>query len=294
MESLGVATRIVPVPSYTAVTGPSGSARHGAERRRLEADREQLLEIALRAVAEAQAASRFKDEFLAMLGHELRNSLSAVRNAVACVRLDSRQSERALDIAWRQTEQLDRLVEDLLDVTQIAQGCFRLNRQRVALMEIVEHAVEAMRFLVEDRGHTLSVSPPLELVCVDGDPLRLEQIVLNLVSNAAKYTDRGGRIELLVERHGAEAVIRVRDSGIGIKPELLQSVFEAFIQGDRVPGSLHDALGLGLTLAHRFCELLGGSIAVESAPSKGTRVALLLPLAVPPSAVLITAAAVPS
>ena len=127
MESLGVATRIDPAASYLAVAGPTGGTRNRAERRRLEADREQLLEIALRAVAEAQASNRSKDEFLAMLGHELRNSLSAVRNAVVCVRLDSRQSERALDIAWRQTAQLDRLIEDLLDVTQIARGCFRLN-----------------------------------------------------------------------------------------------------------------------------------------------------------------------
>ena len=161
---------------------------------------EQRLEIAERAVAEAQASSRSGDEFLAMLGHELRNSLSAVRNAVVCARLDSRQSERALDVAWRQMEQFDRLVEDLLDVTQIAQGCFRVNRQRVALMEIIEHAVEAMRSLIEDRGHTLTVSLPADRVCVDG------------------------RIELLVERQHAEAVLRVRDSGIEISTNLLPRI----------------------------------------------------------------------
>jgi len=160
---------------------------------------EQRLEIAERAIAKAQASSRSKDEFLAMHGHELRDSLSAVRNAVACVWLDSRQSERALDIAWRQMEKLDRLVEDLLDVTQIAQGCFRLNRQRVVLMEIIEHAVEAMRFLIEDRGHTLTVSPA-DRVCVDG------------------------RIELLVECQDAEAVLHVRDSGIEISTSLLPRI----------------------------------------------------------------------
>ena len=264
MESLGVATRIVPVASYTAVIGPSGSARDGAERRRLEADHEQRLEIAERAVAEAQASSRSKDEFLAMLGHELRNSLSAVRNAVVCVRLDSRQSERALDIAWRQTEQLDRLVEDLLDVTQIAQGCFRLNRQRVALMVIIEHAVEAMRFLVEDRGHTLSVSPPLELVRVDGDPLRLEQVIVNLISNAAKYTDRGGRIELLVERHGAEAVVRVRDSGIGISPDLLPRIFDFYVRGERTPEHMQSGLGIGLAVVRSLVALHDGRVEARS------------------------------
>ncbi len=277
MESLGV-TRIVPAPSYTAVACPSGNARGGVEQRRLEADREQLLEIALRAVAEAQASSRSKDEFLAMLGHELRNSLSTVRNAVACVRLDSRQSERALDIAWRQTEQLGRLVEDLLDVTQIAQGCFRLNRQRVALMEIIEHAVEAMRFLVEDRGHTLSVSPPLELVRVDGDPRRLEQIVVNLIINAAKYTDRGGRIELLVERHGAEAVVRVRDSGIGISPDLLPRIFDFYVRGERTPDHMQGGLGIGLAVVRSLVALHGGRVEARSEGlGKGAEFVVRLP-----------------
>jgi signal transduction histidine kinase len=264
VESLGVATRIVPAASYKAVAGPSGGMLNGAERSRLEAGREQLLEIALHAVAEAQASSRSKDAFLAMLGHELRNSLSAVRNAVVCVRLDSRQSERALDIAWRQTEHLDRLVGDLLDVTQIAQGCFRLNRKRVALMEIIEHAVEAMRFLVEDRGHTLSVSPPVELVRVDGDPLRLEQIVVNLVSNAAKYTERGGRIELLVERHGAEAVVRVRDSGTGISPDLLPRIFDFYVRGERTPEHVQGGLGIGLAVVRSLVTLHGGRVEARS------------------------------
>jgi signal transduction histidine kinase len=161
---------------------------------------EQRLEIAERAVAEAQASSRSEDEFLAMLGHELRNSLSAVWNAVVCARLDCRQSGRAVDIAWRQMEQFDRLVEDLLDVTQIAQGCFRVNLQRVALTEIIEHAVEATRFLIEDRGHTLTVSLPADRVPVDG------------------------RIELLVERQDAEAVLRVRDRGIEISTNLLPRI----------------------------------------------------------------------
>jgi signal transduction histidine kinase len=180
--------------------GPSWGTRNGAGRPRLEADLEQRLEIAERAIADAQTSSRPKDEFLAMHGHELRNSLSAVRNAVVCVRLDSRRSERALGIAWQQTEQLDRLVEDLLDVTQIAQGCFQLNRQRVALMEIIEHAVEAMRFLIEDRGHKLAVLHPADRVCVDG------------------------RIELVAERQDAEAVLHVRDSRIEISANLLPGI----------------------------------------------------------------------
>jgi signal transduction histidine kinase len=278
MESLGVGTRIVPPASYTAVTDPSGSGRDGAKKRRLEADREQLLEIALRTVAEAQASSRSKDEFLAMLGHELRNSLSAVRNAVACVRLDGRESERALGIAWRQTEQLNRLIEDLLDVTQIAQGCFRLNRQRVTLMEIIEHAVEATRFLVEDRGHTLSVSPPLELVRVDGDPLRLEQIVMNLVTNAAKYMERGGRIELLVERHGAEAVVRVRDSGIGISQDLLPRIFDFYVRGEPASEHMQSGLGIGLAVVRSLVALHDGRVEARSEGlGKGAEFVVCLP-----------------
>jgi Osmosensitive K+ channel histidine kinase len=277
MESLGVLTPIVPAASDTAVT-PSGGARDGVKRKRPNADREQLLEIALRAVAEAQASSRSKDEFLAMLGHELRNSVSAVRNAVACAQLDSRQSERALDIARRQTEQLDRLIEDLLDVTQIAQGCFRLNRQRIGLIEIIEHAVETMRFLVEDRGHTLSVSPPLELVRVDGDPVRLEQIVVNLISNAAKYTDRGGRIELLVERHGAEAVVWVRDSGIGISPDLLPRIFDFYVRGERTSEQMQGGLGIGLAVVRSLVALHGGRVEARSEGlGKGSEFVVHLP-----------------
>lgn len=272
MESLGVPTPIVPAASHTAVTGRSG--------RRLGADRKRL-EIAERAVAEAQASSRSKDQFLAMLGHELRNSLSAVRNAVACVRLDTKQSERAVGIASRQTEHLDRLIEDLLDVTQIEQGRFRLNRQRVALIEIVEHAVEAMRFLVEDRGHTLAVTPPLELVCVDGDPLRLEQIVVNLVSNAAKYTERGGSIELLVERLGAEAVVRVRDSGIGISPDLLPRIFDFYVRGERTTEPAQGGLGIGLAVVRSLVALHGGRVEARSeGPGRGSEFVVHLPAVV--------------
>jgi PAS domain S-box-containing protein len=246
------------------VVGTSRIVRDVTERRRLEADREQLLGITQRAGVEAQASSRSRDEFLAMVGHELRNSLSAVRNAVACVRLDSRQPERALDIAWRQTERLNRLVEDLLDTTRISQGCFRLNTQRVALMEIIAHAVETTRFLVEDRGHTLTVSLPADRVPVDGDPMRLEQIVVNLVSNAAKYTEPGGCIELLVERHGAEAVVRVRDSGIGISPDLLPRIFDFYVRGESTAEHVQGGLGIGLAVVRSLVALHGGRIEARS------------------------------
>src|SRR5262249_14994504 len=139
---------------------------------------------AQRARAEAEAASRAKDEFLAMLGHELRNPLSAVRNAIASARLDERHRERALEIARRQTDHLARLVDDLLDVARITHGRIVLRRERVYLPEIIDRAVETTRALVEDRGHALSVSLPPDDILLDGDPTRLEQIVVNLLSNA--------------------------------------------------------------------------------------------------------------
>ena len=131
-------------------------------------------------------------------------------------------------------------------------------------MEIIEHAVEATRFLVEDRGHTLTVSPPADRVRVDGDPLRLEQIVVNLVSNAAKYTERGGCIELLVERHGAEAVLRVRDNGIGISPDLLPRIFDLFVQEERTLEHAQGGLGIGLAVVRSLVALHGGRVEARS------------------------------
>ena len=213
-----------------------------------------------------------------MLGHEMRNSLSAVRNAVACARLlDSSASEQALNIAWRQTEQLGRLIDDLLDVAHVHDRV-RLNRQRVALMEVVERAVESTRFLVEDRGHTLSVSAPADSVRVDGDPSRLEQIVVNLVSNAAKYMERGGRIELLVAQHGDEAVLRVRDSGIGIPPDMLPRIFDLFVQGECTLEHAYGGLGIGLAVVRSLVALHDGRVEARSEGSgKGAEFVVHLP-----------------
>jgi signal transduction histidine kinase len=229
-------------------------------------------------IAKREAQSPVSDESLAMLGHELRNSLSAIRNAVACARLlDCSASQQALNIAWRQTEHLARLIDDLFDVAHVHDRV-RLNRQRVALMDVVEHAVEAMRFLVEDRGHTLIVSPPVDSVLVDGDPSRLEQIVVNLLSNAAKYMERGGRIELVVARQGHEAVLRVRDSGIGIPPDMLARIFELFVQGDCTLEHAHGGLGIGLAVVRSLVALHDGRVEARSEGSgKGAEFAVYLP-----------------
>jgi PAS domain S-box-containing protein len=232
--------------------------------RQREADLEHRLGIAERAWAEARASSRSRDEFLAMLGHELRNSLSAVRNAVVCVRLDSRQSERALDIVWRQTERLDRLVADILDIPLVEQGRVQLKRRVIPLIEIMEHAVETTSFLVHERAHVMSVSLPADPVRVDGDPLRLEQVVVNLIINAAKYTERGGRIDLSVERDGAEAVLRVRDNGMGISADMLPRIFDLFFQGERMLERTQGGFGIGLSVVRSLLSLHEGRIEARS------------------------------
>lgn len=247
-----------------AVRDSEARYRQTAERLR---DSEERLRLALRR----------KDEFLAMLGHELRNPLAAVRNAVVTAMLDPARRERALHVARRQTDQLARLVDDLLDLARIAQGKLELRREPVFLANVVERAVESVRELVEDRGHALVVSLPdgLEL---EADAARLQQVLANLMSNAARYTPVGGRIELAAERDGAQVVVRVRDNGSGIPPETLPYVFDAFAQSEQTAGRAQDGLGLGLTVVRRLVELHGGEVTVRSeGVDRGTEVVVRLP-----------------
>ena len=260
------------------VIGASKIARDVTARRQADAEREELLGVVERACAQAEEANRAKDEFLAMLGHELRNPLSAVRNAVVAARLDDSRRARALEIARRQTEQLARLVDDLLDVSRITQGRIPLRKERVYLAEVIERALETTRSLVEDRGHMLSVSLSSDDIHVDGDPTRLEQIIVNLLTNAAKYTDRGGRIEVRVERQGDQAVLRVRDSGVGIAPDLLSRVFDLFMQAGRELDRTQGGLGIGLTVVRRLVELHGGHVEAHSdGLGKGAEFVVRLP-----------------
>ena len=260
------------------IIGASKIARDVTERRRLEAEREQLLALTQRACAEAEAASSVKDEFLATLSHELRNPLSAVRSAVVSARLSPQGRDRALDIACRQAEQLSRLVDDLLDLSRITQARVRINKQRVAVKDIVERAAETTRFLVEERGHALRIEVPSEPVIVEGDPVRLEQVIVNLLTNAAKYTMRGGRIEVVAERVGGEAVIRVRDDGIGIAPEVRPRVFDLFVQGPRTQARTSGGLGIGLTVVRSLVTLHGGRVEARSEGlGKGAEFVVTLP-----------------
>jgi PAS domain S-box-containing protein len=216
-----------------------------------------------RDVTEQRASERAKDEFLAMLGHELRNPLAAVQSAIIAARLDASRREDALEIAGRQTVQLRRLVDDLLDVARVTQGKITLRKRRVFLATIVERAVEATRTQIEERGHTLSVSLPPEIE-IDADAGRLEQVLVNLLSNAAKYTPVGGRIDVSAELRGDEIILCVRDNGIGIGADMLPRVFELFSQASRSLDRAQGGLGLGLALAKRLVELHGGRVEVRS------------------------------
>jgi PAS domain S-box-containing protein len=277
------------------VIGVSKIARDITERRRAEEMREEILQVANSARSAAETASRAKDEFLAMLGHELRNPLSAVRNAITAATLDPGNRDRALMIACRQTEQLRRIVDDLLDVSRISQGNVRLRKEPVLLAELLQRTIDGAQATMEEKGHILTLSVSAEPMYVDGDASRLEQAVGNLLANAAKYTDPGGSIALAAERDGRQVVIRVRDNGIGIAPEILPRVFDLFAQAERSLDRSAGGLGIGLTLARRIVELHGGTVnATSSGLGRGAEFIVRLPaLERVPNAVALTLADTP-
>ncbi len=240
--------------------------------------REQL--VALN--ASLRDADRRKDEFLAMLGHELRNPLSSVRNAVAIASLDESQRVRALEIARRQTEQLGRLIDDLLDVARVTQGRISLRKDRIALAEVMRQAIDNTRSFIESRGILLNVSIPAMAMPVEADSARLEQVLVNLLTNAGKYTDAGGQIWIAAECDENEVAIHVRDTGIGIKAEVLPGIWDLFAQGDRSLDRSLGGLGVGLTVTRRLVELHGGRVeAYSEGPGKGSEFIVTLPLLVP-------------
>jgi PAS domain S-box-containing protein len=220
-------------------------------------------------------ADRRKSEFLAMLAHELRNPLAPIRNAVQVLRIsggDEEAVQSASEMMERQVGQMVRLVDDLLDVSRISRGKIELRRRCVELASIVHHAVEAIRPIVQSLSLELTVTLPPEPVYLDADPTRLAQVVGNLLTNACKFTEKGGRIWLTVEvarraksAPGDEAVIRVRDSGIGIAAEQLPRIFEMFTQVDTSLERSVSGLGIGLTLVKSLVELHGGTVEVSSA-----------------------------
>jgi signal transduction histidine kinase/ActR/RegA family two-component response regulator len=227
-------------------------------------------------------ADRRKDEFLAMLAHELRNPLAPIRNALEVMRMTGTTGplvESARQMIERQVQQVVRLVDDLLDVSRITRGKIDLRKGPAQLAAVVEQALETSRPLLEARRHKLTVSLPAESVDLDADATRLAQVFSNLLNNAAKFTEEGGRIELTAARQDQEVVVRVRDSGIGMSAEMLTRAFDLFAQADRSLDRAHGGLGIGLTLARRLVQLHGGSVeAFSDGPGKGTELVVRLPV----------------
>jgi signal transduction histidine kinase/ActR/RegA family two-component response regulator len=249
-------------------------------------------------VTEREEAGRRKDEFLAMLAHELRNPLAPIRNAVQVMRilgLGNPDLEWAREVVDRQVTYLSRLVDDLLDVSRVTSGRIALRKERVALAGLVARAVESSRHLVDAKGQRLSVKLPPRPVELEADPTRLVQVLENLLDNAAKFTEQGGRIALAVEVDGREVVIRVRDTGIGIPPSQLANVFDLFAQGPSTLGRIQGGLGIGLTLVRRIVELHGGTVSATSpGPRLGSEFVVRLPAAPARVAPSAPAAAAPS
>ncbi|MFW6031512.1 MAG: ATP-binding protein, partial [Myxococcota bacterium] len=225
----------------------------------------------VRARAELEATARRKDEFLAMLAHELRNPLAAISSAVEILRSsfeegdeDPAVRERVRQTAGRQIDHMRRLLDDLLDVSRITRGAVNLKWETLRLESIVGQAIEATTPLVRSRNHQVSVRPSGDPVYVHGDPDRLVQVVSNLLSNAAKYTSPGGHIEVTTRRRGESAEVHVRDNGIGIAPDVLPHVFDTFVQADRGLDRTEGGLGIGLTVVERLVQMHGGDVEARS------------------------------
>jgi CheY-like chemotaxis protein len=228
-------------------------------------------------IDDLRAADRRKDEFLAMLAHELRNPLAPIKSGLDLLRMSGSDPE-VVGLMGGQVEHLVRLVDDLLDVSRILRGRVELRRRTVELKAVVERAVETVRPMLRAEGQELSVSLPDDPVRLDADPVRLTQVVSNLLNNASKYTEPGGRIALSAERAGGEAVVRVTDTGIGIDPDLLPHVFGLFTQSKRTIDRSQGGLGIGLTVVKSLVEMHGGSVSVRSdGPGKGSEFTVRLP-----------------
>jgi signal transduction histidine kinase len=233
----------------------------------------------VRARREAEAANRTKDEFLAMLGHELRNPLAPMLTALQLMRLRGDTGQRERVVIERQTRHLVRLVDDLLDVSRIARGKIELRMERVDLADIVAKAIEMASPLLEEREHDLQVAVPRGIF-IDADSARLAQVVANLLTNAAKYTEKGGMVAMRAEAQQDTAVLRVRDSGIGIAPEMLPRVFDMFTQERQALDRTQGGLGLGLTIVRNLTELHGGTVqALSEGRNRGSEFVVRLPLA---------------
>lgn len=283
-----VIANIVPLKNANGdITGAINCVYDITERSRLERETQQ----------QAQALSdlhRRKDEFLAMLSHELRNPLAPLASAVHMLQLQKNEEplqQHARKVIERQVAQLKRLIDDLLEISRITNGNVRLRPEGVSVSDIVAHALETTQPLIAQRRHELTVSLPPQPLWLHADATRLEQVLVNLLTNAIKYTDEGGRIWLSVAleddvapKAGTQvAVLRVRDNGIGISPELLPHIFDIFTQAERTIDRSEGGLGIGLRLVQQLVELHAGTVNVHSVPGQGSEFVVRLPVTPPPS-----------
>jgi PAS domain S-box-containing protein len=269
-ELFDVSLTVSPIRDASGtVVGASKIARDVSERKRAQ----QTLED----------ANRYKDEFLAMLAHELRNPLAPISNALQLLQVvdpSSAQATHVRAIMERQLSHLVRLVDDLMEVSRITRGKIELRREPVLLSSVMLSAVETARPALEAAQHNFRIDMPAEAIEINGDFVRLAQVISNLLGNAAKYTDAGGDISLVAERHGEEALIRVRDNGIGIDEAMLPRIFDMFAQVPASQRRSQGGLGIGLALARALVELHGGRIEAASAgPGKGSQFTVRLPVA---------------
>jgi len=274
----------LPVRSYLAVPVSSRSGEilgglffgHSRPRVFEKADEQIMIGVAAQAAiaidnarlyGEVREAARRKDEFLAMLAHELRNPLAPIRTGLDLLALEIGDNE-IIGRMKAQVEHMVRLVDDLLDVSRIMQGKIELKKESIALVQVLNRAVETIRPLIDAQQHELTISLPEQPINLEADPVRLAQVISNLLHNAAKYTGKGGRIWLSAQQEGNIAVIRVRDNGLGIEPDLLPQVFELFTQSQRSIDRSQGGLGIGLTVARTLVEMHKGTITAHS-PGEG-------------------------
>ncbi|MEX2308934.1 MAG: PAS domain S-box protein [Pirellulales bacterium] len=245
-------------------------------------NRKKMEEVLRESQAALLEADRRKDEFLALLAHELRNPLAPIRTGLELLRLagDDRSVIEEVRLTMdRQSQQMVRLIDDLLDVSRITRGTVELRTGRVELAWIMESAVETARPVIEEMGHKMTVRLPNRPVVLEADPTRLAQVISNLLNNAAKYMKRGGSIDLNAEQHGGSVVISVKDRGIGIPAEMIDRIFDMFIQVDGSLDRSHGGLGIGLTLVKRLVEMHGGTVEARSdGPDRGSEFIVRLPV----------------
>jgi PAS domain S-box-containing protein len=269
-------------PTLDATGAPDGCVvvvTDVTDGRRAERERECALN-------DLREADRRKDEFLAMLSHELRNPLGPILNAVQVLaRIEPAREDLAAECREaieRQARHMKRLLDDLLDVARVSKGKIQLQKERVDLNVLLQQAVEVCRPTIVERRHELSVALTPQPIALDADPTRLVQVFDNLINNAAKYTDPGGHIAILSAVENGEAVVRVRDDGMGMTPDLLTRAFDLFVQGTRSLDRTQGGLGLGLTLVRTLVEMHGGSVqAASEGPGRGSEMVVKLPLAPP-------------